>query len=363
MKKPLDDKKKERLAETMVNPRTPLREAVARLYQASSGILLLCNEGGVLLGTLTDGDIRRAILKGAAFDLPCETVANRSPITAPEGVDREKALELMTHSRRVALNQLPLVDGQGRVKGLLLRSDLIETTEESPLTAIIMAGGYGTRLRPLTEDLPKPMLPVGDRPLLELTLARLRVAGIKKAAITTHYLPEKIMDHFGDGSGFGVELSYIHEERPLGTAGALGLMDPPDGPALVINGDILTEVDFSAMLDFHLEHQAEMSVAVRQYVFQVPYGVLECDGQKVCGLKEKPEYEFMVNAGMYILEPSVWELMPKKSRFNMTDLIEMMMDGDRTVVSFPVLEYWLDVGQPGDYRRAQDDLKNGEIRL
>ena len=354
---------KKRLDGAVVPPALSLAEALPKLYRSPGGILLLCDEDGVLLGTLTDGDIRRTILKGASFDLPCETVANRSPVTAPEGVDENRALELMTHSRRVALNQLPLVDGRGRVKGLLLRSDLIATTEESPLTAIIMAGGYGTRLRPLTEDLPKPMLPVGDRPLLELTLARVRAAGIKKAVITTHYLPEKIMDHFGDGSGFGVELSYIREERPLGTAGALGLMDPPDGPALVINGDILTEVDFSAMLDFHLEHQAEMSVAVRQYVFQVPYGVLECDGQRVCGLKEKPEYEFMVNAGMYILEPSVWELMPGKSRFNMTDLIEMMMDGDRTVVSFPVLEYWLDVGQPGDYRRAQDDLKNGEISL
>ncbi len=347
----------------MVPLRTLLSEALPKLYLSHTGILLLCDGDGVLRGTLTDGDVRRAILKGVSFDLPCEAAANMSPITAPEGVDEGRALELMIHSRKVPLNQLPLVDDRGRVKGLLLKTDLVGSPAELPLSAIIMAGGYGTRLRPLTEELPKPMLPVGGRPLLELTLARLREAGIKKVTVTTHYLPEKIMDHFGDGSDFGVEISYLAEEEPLGTAGALGLMDPPRGPVLVINGDILTQAAFPAMLEFHREHRAEMTVAVRQYALQVPYGVLECQGHRVCGLQEKPEYKFMVNAGIYILEPTVWALMPKAGRFNMTDLIEKLMAKDRTVVSFPVVEYWLDVGQPGDYRRAQDDLKNGEIRL
>ena len=354
---------KARLKEALIPAGTVLKEALARLYKSRNGILLLCDREGGLTGTLTDGDIRRAILRGLSFDLPCEAVANQSPITAPEGVDPDRALELMTKSRRVALNQLPLVDGLGRVRGLLLKDDFAESPAESPMSAVIMAGGYGVRLRPLTEALPKPMLPVGDRPLMELILNRLKEAGIRRIGITTHYLPEKITDYFGDGSAFGVELTYYAEEKPLGTAGALGLMEPPTSQVLVINGDILTQVDFSAMLDFHREHRAELSVAVRRYSFQVPYGVLECEGHQVCGLKEKPEYNFMVNAGIYILEPSVWELMPKKGPFNMTDLIEALMAGERTVVSFPILEYWMDVGQPGDYRQAQDDLKNGEIKL
>lgn len=363
MNHPSPAETKARLDEAMVPPGTLLREALARLYKSRSGILLLCDGEGVLGGTLTDGDIRRAILRGLSFELPCEAAANAQPLTAPEGVAPEKALELMTKSRRVPLNQLPLVDPQGRVRGLLLKSDFSESASRSPLSAVIMAGGYGVRLRPLTEDLPKPMLPVGERPLMELTLKRLRESGIRRIGITTHYLPEKIREHFGDGSAFGVEISYTHEDKPLGTAGALGLMEPPKGPVLVINGDILTQVDFSAMLEFHQEHGSELTVAVRKYDFRVPYGVLECREHKVCGLVEKPNYSFLVNAGMYILEPSAWDLMPKKSRFNMTDLIEGMLDEDRSVVSFPVLEYWMDVGQPGDYRQAQDDLRNGEISL
>ncbi len=363
MKKPTKDEMTARLDEAIVPPGFALTEALSRLYKSRAGILLLCGEDRVLQGTLTDGDIRRAILRGASFDLPCEAVANKSPITAPEGVGSDQALHLMTRSRRMILNQLPLVDARGRVRGLLLKQDLLESPEESPMSAVIMAGGYGVRLRPLTEDLPKPMLPMGGRPLMELTLTRLKEAGIRRISITTHYLAQKIVDHFGDGSDFGVRITYIPEEEPLGTAGALGLMDPPPGPVLVINGDILTQVDFSAMLDFHQDHRAEMSVAVRQYDFKVPYGVLECEGHRVCALVEKPEYSFMVNAGIYILEPSVWGLMPERSRFNMTDLIEAMMNEDRSVVSFPILEYWMDVGQPGDYRRAQDDLKNGEMGL
>ncbi len=363
MTKPSSEGMKQRLEGVLIRPEATLAEAVSILYRSPLGILLLCDGEGVLKFTLTDGDVRRAILRGIPFEVPCHTIANQSPVTAPEGVDAREALRLMDRSRDVVLRQLPLVDGRGRVRGLLLREDLLETPEEIPLIAVIMAGGCGRRLRPLTEDLPKPMLPLGDRPLMELTIEQLRSAGIRKINVVTHYLADKIREHFGDGSGFGVEMKYFQEDRPLGTAGALRLMEPPSESVLVINGDILTEVDFRSMLEFHLEHGSELTVAVRKYDFRVPCGVLECSEHRVCGLAEKPNYSFMVNAGIYIPEASAWELMPRRGRFDMTDLIEGMLDEDRNVVSFPVLEYWMDVGQPGDYRQAQDDLKSGEITL
>ena len=226
-----------------------------------------------------------------------------------------------------------------------------------------MAGGSGTRLRPLTEDLPKPMLPVGDRPLMEVIIDQLRQSGIGRVNITTHYLPEKITDYFGNGENFGVELNYVSEDRPLGTAGSLGLIDWPRETLLVINGDILTKVNFRAMLDYHQEHRADITVGVRKYDIQVPYGVVECEDQRVCRLREKPNLSFFVNAGIYMLEPSVNEHIPNGQHYDMTDLIERLIHKGRSVVSFPIVEYWLDIGEPSDYERAQKDMKNGGINI
>jgi NDP-sugar pyrophosphorylase family protein len=204
-------------------------------------------------------------------------------------------------------------------------------------------------------------LPVGGRPLMERILEQLKQAGIRQVNVTTHYKPEKIIEHFGDGRAFGVELSYVNEDLPLGTGGALGLMSPPRETQLVINGDILTQVDFRAMLAFHQDNEAEMTVAVRRYEMQVPYGVVECKGAHVRSLDEKPQLGFLVNAGIYLLEPSVYQFIPNRQHFNMTDLIRWLLDAGRTVVSFPVREYWLDIGQHADYVQAQNDLQNGRI--
>jgi NDP-sugar pyrophosphorylase family protein len=206
------------------------------------------------------------------------------------------------------------------------------------------------------------MLPVGDRPLLEVTIARLRSAGISRVNVTTHFMPEKIIEHFGDGSAFGVELNYVSETTPLGTAGALALMAAPQEPLLVINGDILTNIDFRSMLAFHREHQADLTVAVRRYEFQVPYGVLECEGPFVQRLSEKPAYSFFVNAGIYLLEPTAHAFVRRDQRFDMTDLIEVLIANQRTVVGFPLVEYWLDIGQHADYEQAQLDVASGRFR-
>jgi NDP-sugar pyrophosphorylase family protein len=262
--------------------------------------------------------------------------------------------------RERVIRQIPLLDGDGCVEDLVTWEDLL-TVEDLPLQAVIMAGGMGTRLRPLTEELPKPMLPVGGRPLLERIVEQLQKAGIRRVTVTTHYKPEKIIEHFGDGRAFGVELTYVNEHQPLGTGGGLGLLPVPQQPLLVINGDILTQVDFRAMLAFHQEHRAEMTVAVRRYDVQVPYGVVECDGPFVRQLKEKPQMGFLVNAGIYLLEPSGYDLIPNGKHFDMTDLIQWMLNNGRAVVSFLIREYWLDIGQHTDYAQAQGDVENGRM--
>ncbi len=199
----------------------------------------------------------------------------------------------------------------------------------SDLSAVIMAGGYGKRLLPLTESVPKPMLPVGDRPLLELTIQQLRRSGIRDVNLTTHYLPESIVNHFGDGEGFGVRLNYLKEDHPMGTAGGLKQMKRPDGPFLVINGDILTGVPFQEMLAYHRKHRAVLTVGVRKYDMQVPFGVVECEDVRITKLQEKPSLSFFINAGTYLLEPSAWDYIPEGRPFDMTDLIQKLLDAGR----------------------------------
>jgi NDP-sugar pyrophosphorylase family protein len=280
-----------------------------------------------------------------------------APVTAPLGSSRAQLLRLM---QKHLVRQIPLLDEAARVAGLVTWSDLMPE-EAEPFQAVIMAGGRGTRLAPLTCDCPKPMLPVGDRPLMERIIAQLRQAGIRRVNVSTCYLADKIREHFGDGSGMGVELSYVTEDKPLGTAGALGLMERPDEPLLIINGDILTQMDFRAMHQFHTEHAAALTVGVRKYEVNVPFGVVTTNGPYVEGLEEKPQYSFFVNAGVYLLEPGVVQFVESGERLDMTDLIGRLLAAGERVVSFPIIEYWLDVGSHSDYQRAQDDYHNGVL--
>lgn len=341
-----------------------IRDAIEMLNRNERGIVLITDDQRKLLGTITDGDIRRAILAGSELDTQVRDLLIKkpeslypSPITAPVEASPDELLRLM---RKYVVQQIPIVNQKDQIVDMVTMEDLL-TDDNLPLQAVIMAGGFGTRLRPLTEELPKPMLPVGDQPVMELMLEQLSKAGIKRVNITTHYLPEKIHEYFGNGQSFGIELNYVNEDRPLGTAGAIGLMQPADAPLLVINGDILTKVDFKAMLKYHQKHHADLTVGVRQYDLEVPYGVLECEGSYVRGLKEKPKYNFLVNAGIYLLEPTVYEYIPSGQRFDMTDLIERIIGDERIVVSFPIVEYWLDIGEPADYQQAQEDVRNGKV--
>jgi dTDP-glucose pyrophosphorylase/CBS domain-containing protein len=348
-----------RLESTIIAPEAPVAEALARLDAAGTGVLLVTDPSRRLLGVLTDGDIRRHVLSGESLDCLAGTIAGRTPLVAQPGVSPAEALRLMDTARDFIINHLPLVAPDGTLVDLLLRSDLTKAGS-SPVSAVIMAGGLGSRLRPLTDATPKPMLPIGDRPLLELMIQRLREAGVHDVSLTTHYLAEQISSHFGNGEAFGVSIHYVPEDRPLGTAGALAVMERPTGPVLVLNGDVLTAVNFDGLLAYHREHRADATVAVRKLELQVPYGVIECAGPRVCRLREKPVQQFMVNAGVYLLEPATLGYIPPGQRFDMTDLIQRLLDEGRTVVSFPIVEYWLDIGRPADYAQAQADLGPGE---
>ena len=346
-----------RLESTVISPTTSISDAVVLLDKAGTGALVLCENGRILSGLLTDGDIRRAILQGKSLDAPCFTIASRKPVVAMRPISKAEALRLMNlHD----IHHLPVVDAENRVLEFWLRKDLV-TDVGQDLSAVIMAGGYGKRLLPLTESVPKPMLPVGDRPLLELTIEQLRRSGIHHVNLTTHYLPESIVNHFGDGEGFGVNLNYLKEDSPLGTAGGLKQMTRPDGTFLVINGDILTGVPFQEMLVYHQKHEAVLTVGVRKYEMQVPFGVVECEDVRITKLKEKPSLSFFINAGTYLLEPSACDYIPEGRPFDMTDLMQKLIEAGQTVVGFPIMEYWLDVGRHEDYQKAQEDVLRGRI--
>ncbi len=340
-----------------------IRQVMQRIDRGARGIALVADDAGRLLATVTDGDVRRAILDGLRLDEPVSALLGRRrveerPITAPAGTAADELGRLM---KRHKVRHLPLLDGDGRIVDLVMREQL-DGRNDLPVRAVIMAGGFGRRLKPLTCNTPKPMLPVGERPLIELTVERLRDAGIHRLHISTHYLAERIKGHFGDGRDFGVSVSYLDERRPMGTAGALGLLERAAEPLLVINGDILTGVDYGQMLAYHREQGADLTVAVRQYGMEVPYGVVRCEGERVVDLQEKPTVDFLVNAGIYLLEPGVLELIPSDRRFDMPELIRAVAGDGRRVVSFPVVEYWLDVGRIEDYRAAQVAVAQGAWR-
>lgn len=354
---------KENIRELFIGRAHTLQECITVIDRTGKGIALVVDEDDRLLATITDGDIRRAILAGVELDLPVQTLLDlrdgkdgARPVTAPVGTPDAQLLHTMTE---LTVRHIPIVDEQGTVVDLALLSDLVREYE-LPLRAVVMAGGYGTRLRPLTEELPKPMLPVGSRPLLELIVEQLRQAGIRQVNVATHYKGDLIAEHFRDGRDFGIDIRYVKEDQPLGTAGALSLLEHTDEPLLVMNGDILTRVDFRSMLNFHREHEADLTVAVRQYDFRVPYGVIETDGVLVRGISEKPIVRHFINAGIYLLSPAACRMIPGGGQtYDIPDLISTLVKENRTVVSFPIREYWLDIGKRDHYNQAQADIAAG----
>jgi len=350
---------KEAVRSLALHTEASLQQAMEVLDRTARGVVLAVDADFRLLSTITDGDIRRGLLSGLSLGDPLSEILRRktvteyaTPTTVREDTPPEQVLRLMVER---SVRHVPVVDDAGHVIDLITADDLVP--REGISQAVIMAGGFGKRLFPLTENVPKPMLHVGDRPLLERTIEQLRLAGIRRVNVTTHYLPEKITEHFGDGADFGVDLKYVSEDTPLGTAGALGLMDTPSEPILVLNGDVLTRVNYRNLLDYHREHQADLTVAVRRFALEVPYGVIECEGERVVSVKEKPTVNFLVNAGIYLLEPAVYDFIQNGQHCDMPELIQRLVAAGRTVCSFLIHEYWLDIGKHDDYLRAQQDVE------
>jgi len=345
-----------------INTHTTIRKAMKVIQECACGIALIVDESQRLIATITDGDIRRAILNGVDLESDITTIFQYAvrpsfkPITAHFSTSKEVLLMMM---KEKSLKHIPLLDNEGRVVELILLSELIK--DEFTITAVVMAGGRGERLHPLTTNVPKPMLPLQNGTLVERIIEQLRDVGITKVQISTHYKSEVIKNYFGDGRNRGVDISYIDENQPLGTAGALGLIPMPSSTNLVINGDILTQLDFRAMYDFHKTHNAIMTMGLRKCEFKVPYGVVGTEDIKVTQLVEKPVQSFLVNAGIYLLEPAVFQYIPKNKYFDMTDLIGQLLKNKQHVISFPIQEYWLDVGLHEDYKRAIKDIELGKV--
>lgn len=317
-------------------------------------VALVVDAQNCLLGVVTDGDVRRGILKGISIKASVSEVMNVKPCSGSIDASR---LELREKMVSLDILSMPLVDNDNHVVGLLRLQDTYQPEHhENPV--FLMAGGFGTRLRPLTNNCPKPLLKVGNKPILEITLLNFIKSGFTNFYISTHYMPEMIMDHFGDGSKWGVNITYVHEETPLGTGGALGLLPDnlPNLPLIMMNGDILTNIDFQKLLDFHTNESADASMCVREYEYQIPYGVIQGMDGKITSMEEKPVQLFHINAGIYVVNPEIIKQVKSNERIDMPTLLEKKISEQGNVMMFPIHEYWLDIGRMEDYQRAQADI-------
>ena len=281
-------------------------------------------------------------------------IMHKKPIVTLVGDDKSNILRKM---KELDLLQIPIVDSDGRVTGLETFQNLLEKKKfNNPV--LLMAGGFGKRLAPLTNNTPKPLLKVGDKPILENVINQFIDAGFYNFYISTHYRAEMVQKYFGDGSNLNVSIRYIYENEPLGTAGSLGLLPDnlPKLPILMMNGDLLTKVDFKELLRFHLQEGEDVTMCVREYDFQIPYGVVETDGKHVISIEEKPVHRFFVNAGIYVLNPSMLDMVDGKSYLDMPKLLEQKMRESGKISMFPVHEYWLDIGQIEQFDQAQRDV-------
>ncbi|ERP97578.1 hypothetical protein Q666_04300 [Marinobacter sp. ES-1] len=340
----------------LVNSDATLEQAIEVLDKAALRIALVVDASDTLLGTLTDGDVRRALLKHLPLETPVNQVMNAQPKTAEQSWTESRILAVMEQHE---LLQLPLVDAEKRVVGLANLHDILNKhRHDNPV--FLMAGGFGTRLRPLTNNCPKPMLKVGDKPILEQILLNFVEAGFHRFYISTHYMPEVIRDYFGNGEKWGISIQYVHEEEPLGTGGALGLLphDEIDQPLFMMNGDLLTSLNLHSFLEFHETHNGVATMCVREYEHQVPYGVITSEGTQIKSMVEKPVHRFFVNAGIYLLDPVLVKSVEPGTRIDMPTLLEGQIDGGNAVNMFPIHEYWLDIGRMDDFHKAQTEVQD-----
>ena len=338
-----------------LNKNSTIKDALQTIDNGARKIAFIIDENNKLLGSITDGDIRRALLQGKNLDSGIEDVYNKNPIKSYIGESRENLKQICLNRK---INLIPLVDTNNKVLSIFELEETLKGKEYSN-RVVLMVGGLGTRLRPLTETIPKPMLKVGNKPILQTIIEQFRNYGFKNFIFCVNYKNEIIKEYFNDGSKFGVNIEYILEEKRMGTAGALSLIDKKrlNEPFFVMNGDILTNVNFENMLNFHIDNKAVATMGVREYSYTVPFGVVELEENNIKNIKEKPTHTYFVSAGMYILNPQSLIYIPNNEYYDMPDLFKALIKEDKKTISFPITEYWLDIGRIEEYKKANEEYE------
>lgn len=332
-----------------------IEQAIRNLDQVAIKIVLIVNESGELEGTISDGDIRRGLLKGLDLNSPITNVIHRNALVVPPEMGREMVMQLMVANK---IQQIPVVNEHRHVVGVHLWDEITTPPSRSNLM-VIMAGGMGTRLRPHTENCPKPLLSVAGKPMLEHIIERAKLEGFSNFVLAIHYLGHMIEDYFGDGERLQVRIDYLREQSPLGTAGALGLLNPrPQAPFVVTNGDVITDIRYGELLDFHIRHNAAATMAVRVHEWQHPFGVVQTQGVDIVGFEEKPVARSHINAGVYVLEPDALSALSADVHCDMPTLFERLQAKTMRTVAYPMHEPWLDVGRPDDLQSAHGRVAN-----
>lgn len=337
----------------LVSPEADLRETLRVIDSTGAGISLVVDDEGRLLGTASDGDVRRALIDGADLSARAGSVLNPNPRVVRKGQSRASMLDML---REYGLHQLPIVDEEGRAAGLVTVDELLRVPER-PNHVVIMCGGLGQRLAELTHETPKPMLKVGPRPILETIILNYSAQGFRNFWLAVNYKAEQIEAHFRDGSHLGIEIRYLREDKRLGTGGALSLMPRvPDTPIIVANGDVLSKEDYGAAMDGHQGSDAQATVLVRDYEIQVPFGVVVPGIEGVARLEEKPRQRFLINAGVYVLSPQALALVPRDEFFDLPTLLQRMVDAGMKVRTHRAEAYWVDIGRLPDFERANAEF-------
>ena len=338
----------------VARPSDTLKTAIKIIDRNTIKIVLVVDESNKLIGTVTDGDIRRALLRHLQMDSLISAFMNNDPITAKNNDGQSFILSVM---KKNEIMQIPTIDDNEVVTGIVSLNDIVSVkARDNPI--FLMAGGFGKRLEPLTNHIPKPLLKVGNKAILEIILERFIEFGFNNFYISTHYKSELIKAHFGNGEKWGVSINYVSEEKPLGTAGSLSLLPKFDKsvPIIMMNGDILTKIDLKELVDFHSERKANATMCVREYDFTVPYGVVTANKGLVVDIVEKPIHKFFINAGIYVLNPEIISMVPNSSFLDMPNLLEKVVQTMGNVNVFPTHEYWLDIGQMDHFKKAQVDV-------
>ena len=342
-----------KIDEIKINQNASIKEALEVIDKGAIKVAVVLSDDGLLLGMLNDGDIRRALLKGMSLGNSIAGIINKHPVVANINDTKERILELANEKK---LHQIPIISN-GKLIGI---QDIREflAPKNKPNKVILMVGGLGTRLRPLTNDVPKPMLDVGNKPILHTIVENFAKYGYTDIIMCVNYKSEIIKEYFGNGDKFGVKIEYVLESKRMGTAGALSLLQKrPKDDFFVMNGDLLTNVNFEYLHEYHKDSNALASICIRKYEMQVPYGVVNVRANKVTSIEEKPTQSFFVSAGIYMFSPIVLDFIPKGVFYDMPTLFSELLKHDFPIHPFPIREYWLDIGRMDEYRRANDEYE------